>query len=166
MADGVWCTYAEAAARLNVTSDAVRRRAIRRNWARRPGNDGKARILIPEDLVPHTHSTCAPPDRDVHSTRTPHDRPDTAALVDALQAHVETLKAELARTEQCSHDDRAAHQIELAQAEQRAREHRADLEHERVRADLLIAELQHLREALQVALTPWWRRSWPFRRTG
>jgi hypothetical protein len=40
------------------------------------------------------------------------------------------------------------------------------LEHERVRADLLIAELQHLREALQVALTPWWRRSWPFRRTG
>ena len=34
--DGQWLTYAEAAEALGVTPEALRRRAIRRNWARQP----------------------------------------------------------------------------------------------------------------------------------
>jgi hypothetical protein len=64
-------TYDEAAVRLGVSHDAVRRRAARGRWARMPGNDGRARIQVPADVS-------APRRGDVQG--------DTAALVSALDA--------------------------------------------------------------------------------
>jgi hypothetical protein len=82
--DGVWTTYNEAAARLGVTPEAVRRRAIRNKWARMPGNDGKTRVMVPDEL---------------HPPRTPHVPPhvtsDTSALVSALREHNATLKGDV-----------------------------------------------------------------------
>src|SRR6516162_3309338 len=80
--DGVWTTYNEAAARLCVTPEAVRRRAIRNKWARMPGNDGKTRVMIPNEA---------------HPPSTPHVTPDTSALVSSLEAHIATLKTEIER---------------------------------------------------------------------
>ena len=80
--DGVWTTYNEAAARLGVTPEAVRRRAIRDKWARMPGNDGKTRVMVPNEARPPS---------------TPHVTPDTSALVSSLEAHIATLKTEIER---------------------------------------------------------------------
>src|SRR3954469_18276812 len=49
---GCWCSYDEAAELLGITRGGVRNLARKRSWARRPGNDGRARILVPADAVP------------------------------------------------------------------------------------------------------------------
>ena len=46
-----WLTYREAAKRLGSNIEAVRQRAIRCRWPRIPGNDGRARVQIPEELT-------------------------------------------------------------------------------------------------------------------
>ena len=76
--DGDWVTYAEAAARLGVSIEAVRQRAIRNKWARTLGNDKRARVRLPDEPYP---------------SQTPVIRPSDQALTDALRAHVETLTA-------------------------------------------------------------------------
>ena len=78
--DGVWVTYAEAAARLNVSVEAVRQRAIRNRWARTLGNDKRARVRLPDEP---------------YVTQTPIVRPTESALLDALREHNETLKREV-----------------------------------------------------------------------
>jgi len=47
----LWLTYDEAAKRLGIKPDSVRRRAASRKWPRRQGNDGLARIRIPPDKI-------------------------------------------------------------------------------------------------------------------
>src|SRR5215211_5495526 len=49
---GRWCSYDEAAELLGITRGGVRNLARKRAWARRPGNDGRTRILVPVDAVP------------------------------------------------------------------------------------------------------------------
>jgi hypothetical protein len=51
-----WLTYREAGERLGCTAEVVRYRALRGKWPRRRGNDGRARVQLPEDA---------------HSVRTP-----------------------------------------------------------------------------------------------
>lgn len=48
----VWLTYDEAATRLGIKADSVRRRAASKKWHRRVGNDGLARIGIPATIIP------------------------------------------------------------------------------------------------------------------
>ena len=66
-----------------------RRRALRGRWPRLAGNDGKMRVRPPDDLS----APCAP---DVRPDAKAADRTDPP-LVSALQAHVETLKEQLAQ---------------------------------------------------------------------
>jgi len=47
-----YMTYAEAAQRLGIKPDSVRRRARAKSWPRRQGNDGKAQVGIPNGLLP------------------------------------------------------------------------------------------------------------------
>lgn len=47
---GDWLTYTEAATRLGIKPESVKKRAIRRGWPRQAGNDGLARIRLPDDL--------------------------------------------------------------------------------------------------------------------
>lgn len=47
----IFLTYDEAAARLGIKPDSVRRRARARKWPRRQGNDGKAQVGIPPDVL-------------------------------------------------------------------------------------------------------------------
>jgi hypothetical protein len=77
--DGQWLSYQEAAVRLGVTPEAARRRAIRGKWARMPGNDGRTRLRLPDDWRPQG---------------APDVRPDTSALVTALENHIKTLQGD------------------------------------------------------------------------
>lgn len=47
----IFLTYNEAADRLGIKPDSVRRRARARKWPRRKGNDGKTQVGIPPDVL-------------------------------------------------------------------------------------------------------------------
>jgi hypothetical protein len=111
--DGKWVTYSEAAVRLGVSAEAARRRAIRGNWARMPGNDGRTRVQVPDEL---------------HPLRTPDVRGTELELVSALKSHIDTLKADIERVTAELAGERTARQAELAA--------------ERTRADGAMAELK------------------------
>ena len=103
-----WMSYGEAAAKLNSSVGAVRKRALRGHWARQAGNDGKVRLLVPDETS---------------MGRPTPVRVDAVSTVSALQAHIETLKTELAaseaRVDKLSADlagERAEHQEQLAAA--------------------------------------------------
>jgi hypothetical protein len=132
MTDGQWTTYDEAAAALGISGDAIRRRAARGRWARMPGNDGRMRIQVPDDVPPPRRGNVGE---------------DTVTLVAALEAHIATLKTELAgekeRVDRVTAElagERAAHRDELAAA--------------RAAADRATAELVELaRRLAQIAET-------------
>lgn len=49
---GQWLTYDEAAKLLRIAPESVQRRAQREGWQRQPGNDGRARVLVPFQAIP------------------------------------------------------------------------------------------------------------------
>jgi chromosome segregation ATPase len=133
--DGQWVTYAEAAARLGVSIEAVRQRAIRNKWARMLGNDKRARARLPDEP---------------YSSQAPVIRPSDQALTDALRAHVETLKGDI-----------EALRAQLSQRDAQLITAAADLESERARTSAAISAFASLAEkldALAEARRPWWRR--------
>ena len=79
-------TYADTAVRLGVSLEAARRRAIRGKWPRMPGNDGRTRVQVPDEL---------------HPLRTPDVRGTeseaVSEVVSALKSHIETLKTDIER---------------------------------------------------------------------
>jgi hypothetical protein len=116
-----WVTYRQAAEQLGCSVESVRVRAIRNRWPRQMGNDRKARIQIPEGVT--------------SVQRTPDATPDDS-VVKALQAHVDTLREQ------------------LAAAEARAGEESAKA----ARAIQAFADLADRLDALAEARRPWWRR--------
>jgi hypothetical protein len=79
--DGTWLSYADAAVRLGVSPEAARRRAMRGKWSRMPGNDGRTRVLVPDEVRP-------PRAGDGRGTEQAREQ----SSVDALKSHIETLK--------------------------------------------------------------------------
>ena len=122
-------TYGEAAVRLGVTPEAVRRRAFRAKWARQPGNDGRTRVRVPDD---------AP------VTRSPTALPDTPALVLALEAHIATLKTDSERLTAELAGERAA----LAGEREARQADQEQLASARAAADRATAELVELARRL------------------
>lgn len=106
--DTEWLTYDEAADRLGILADSVRRRAAARKWPRRKGNDGRARVGIPRDIIPDIIPAPTP-------VITP-DNPDESGRLRtelaAAQAKVEGLEARLADTQ--AERDRLAGLLEKA----------------------------------------------------
>jgi hypothetical protein len=126
--------------RLNVSVEAARRRALRARWAKQAGNDGRSRVLLPDDYEVDRRLDGAP---DV--------RPDGAGeksapvwhLVAALEAHVETLKAQLAAAE-----------ARTQAADVRANEESAKT----AQAIAAFESLAQRLEAMAEARRPWWRK--------
>jgi hypothetical protein len=183
-----WLTYREAAERIGSTPEAVRYRAMRGKWQRRRGNDGRARIQLPDDPNP----VRTPSAQAVHTPSAPSAN---GVLIKALQAHVETLKEQLAAAEAridkqaddlVAYDaayaaglsaerakveaERAKAERALAAAELRAEkqasdfaareaQQAADLEAERARADRAISAFASLADRLD-QLTA--ERAWPW----
>jgi hypothetical protein len=157
-----WLTYGEAAERLGSTPEAVRYRAMRGKWPRHRGNDGRARVQIPDEPNPVRTPSAQP-------VRTPGEPRVDPALLHALEAHNATLKADVERLE-------AQLRIEadrLAAAEARAEkqaadfagrdaERAADLAAERAKTDKAIAAFAAVGERLDALAAerarPWWKR--------
>lgn len=131
-----WMTYQQLADALGIGGDSARNLVRRKRWTRQTGNDGLARIGVPVehleghggggDSVPSDSSTDAP-------ISPPIDTPSDGGIVPALEAHVESLQAEVQRL------------VAMA-AEQRS-----DIEHERSRATGLADELAVIRSKLEAA---------------
>lgn len=102
-----WLTYDEAAVRLNIKPDSVRRRAAARKWGRRMGNDGRARVRIPDDALPP----------DVRGDVAPALTPDTSEELNAARVELAALRAELAGIQDRLHDTQADRDRWRAQAE-------------------------------------------------
>jgi len=99
-----WLTYEDAADRLGILADSVRRRAAARKWPRRQGNDGKARVGIPRSVIPeHIHDIT--PDN-------PDESGQIRADLAAAQARIEGLEARLSDTQ--AERDRLAALLEKA----------------------------------------------------
>jgi hypothetical protein len=115
--DGEWLTYGQAAERLRTTAEGARQRAIRKRWPRQIGNDGLARVRPPDGWPNPGRTPAERPNR--NPVRTPAEPGSDAHLVDALEAHIATLKARLAAADErearlCA--DLAAERATAAQA--------------------------------------------------
>ncbi len=96
-----WLTYAELAELMGCPIGAARARAVRRRWRRQIGNDGLARVLVPdgEDLSPKWTPTVRPND----SGTTPEDdsppstqtTPPSPSQDGELLARLDRLQAEM-----------------------------------------------------------------------
>jgi hypothetical protein len=135
---GEWFTYRQAAELLSVSTEAVRQRAKRGQWQKTLGNDKRTRIRPPEGWNDG-------PRTDGRGQRLPNfdGRALANQLIRALEAHVETLKAQLAAAEQ---------RAETQAAEFAAREarHAADLAVERTLADRMSARVDQMTADLLV----------------
>jgi hypothetical protein len=173
-------TYAELAQALTITPASANKLARRKRWPRVPGNDGKARVAVPEEALVRRDS---PPDVSADNPPpSPLDVPPvspTDKLIKALEAHVETLKAQLAAAEariDKQADDMVAYDTayaaglaaERAKAERmtaefaaRDAQHAADLAGERARTEKAIAAFASLADRLDALANqrrPWWQR--------
>jgi len=99
--DAEWLTYREAAERLGSNIEAVRQRAIRCRWPRILGNDKRARVQIPEGVTIPVREGNEGAFRDGtdRASRKGNEGAYDRPLIKALEAHVETLKAQLAAAE-------------------------------------------------------------------
>lgn len=171
---GDWLTYEQVAERLSVTPEAVRQKAIRGRWHRSRGNDGKARVRLPEGRSDGVRTVSARPN--TNAVRTPSERVSVDRLFKALEDHVETLKKDLAARDTdlaAAKAERESLKTDLSAERgerEAARAHAAALEEsldaEREKLD---AERQRAGEAIKAHLDlteliaterarPWWKR--------
>jgi hypothetical protein len=159
-------TYAELGEILKITPASANKLARRRRWPRVPGNDGKARVSVPEDALVRRDS---PPDSPPDVPRvSPLDVPPPSPTdndIKALQARVQDLIAELAGARGELGGVREALGEARARADAadtRSAEISADLTAERARTTKAIAAFADLAEKLDQLATerarPWWRR--------
>ena len=109
-------TYSELGERLGSSPEAARSLARRLRLVRKPGNDGKVRVIVDLAEIRYTPA----PSRSL-------DGPQVN--IDALKTRIEQLQAKLARLE-----------VEKNCLEARVAGHRSDFERERDRCDKLLAE--------------------------
>ena len=69
----------------------MRQRAIRGRWQRSRGNDGKARVRLPEGITERTQT----PSEHRSYGRTNTDQTGAERLIAILQDHIATLKSDL-----------------------------------------------------------------------
>src|SRR5215207_1180771 len=83
----VWLTYAELGDRLGISPASVKRRANRRKWPKRIGNDGLSLVAVPAEVL-----EAGPHGRDVAGDDAEDDAGDDASDYKLLAEH---LKVEL-----------------------------------------------------------------------
>jgi hypothetical protein len=166
--DGVWLTYHELADRLGTSAEGARRRAQRGRWTRQRGNDGLARVMIPNDALDAPRTVRAPSARGDEEATAP-------ALVDALrgqlaalESHIKSLQADkeaLTQDLAATRADLSAHvetlKAQLARAEARAESADSRAADEAAKTTQAIAAFESLAqrlEAMAEARRPWWRR--------
>ncbi len=101
-----WLTYEDMGAALGITTESAKRLAMRHKWPRRPGNDGRALVAVPEErleeaaqLVPgDTIGDGTDDDTPTIGDVTDDGRSDARVLIGYLERRVEELTDDLADT--------------------------------------------------------------------
>jgi hypothetical protein len=140
-----WLTYQQAAERLGCSPEAIRQKAIRGRWQKTIGNDKRPLIRLPDGWMNAVRTAVERKNnKNERSVRTVDERASDTQLIKALQAHVETLKEQ------------------LAAAEARDAQHVAQIAAEQAKAERAFAELSAVAERLaalaEERAKPWWRR--------
>ncbi len=136
-------TYAEIATALRITPESANRLARRKRWPRVKGNDGKARVSVPEEALVRPDSPPASP------MDSPPDNP--------VHAQLARLEGELAGVREALIEARARANA----AEARSAELATDLDAERARTGRAIEALAALADRIDMlaaARRTWWRR--------
>src|SRR3954464_10340367 len=165
-------TYAELADALGITAASAKRLAIRRRWPKKPGNDGKSRVVVPVERLQAERKTVTSNDpgddtSDDTTVVTSDATSDKLIVVTTLTRHIERLEQELAtlKTERDRERDRAADFAIEAGAVPPLRTAvealKAALETERGRGAGLRIERDRLLGQLAERTSRGW---WPFRR--
>jgi len=128
--EAVRAAAAEAAAALGTNPEAVRPRGI--GARRRPGNDGKARVLLDVDA-----------EKDKPRRKRPDMQPVDAGTITALEACISDLRSLLAKAEERASEERSRCERLIA---------------ETLIANARAAHLEGELKALRSRPTPWWRR--------
>lgn len=162
-----WMSYDELAAARGISRASAIRLTFRKHWPRRTGNDGQARVAIPADAQAPLPD--APPDT-IHDSIpvTIHGARDGAT---SDSREMEALARERQRADQA---EARADRVEAGQAAAHARADRAEAREAELRAAadkegreltavllrtaIAETEARTLREALEEARRPAWRR--------
>lgn len=130
-------TYDDLAERLGITRNAARVLVQRRKWSRYTSQeDGKARVRVPEDELDRLGARRGGHDAE-HEL--PHDVRPAGGEIEALKAHVQTLR-EMLDLKDAAHAAelerlREAHGAELARLIERLDQLEVELQEERAEAD-------------------------------
>jgi hypothetical protein len=162
--EGEWLTYEQAAERLNVSPEAIRQKAIRGRWRRTIGNDKRALVQLPDGWPDAVRTPSERPNK--HPVRMAFGRVSETLAVRALEAHVQTLKEQLAaaeaRAEKIAADSAADLSAERAAFAAKEAALAGDLAAERARTEKAIEAFASLAERLDALAAerarPWWRR--------
>jgi hypothetical protein len=127
---GQWLTYAEIAKARGIKRLAAVRLVQRHRWRRQRGNDGFARVLVPDDMLRRDRGDS---DSDMADDIADDSDRDTPALLAAIEAahrgEVEALKGEVAALKTLT-DSTSARLVDterrLAEAEERESRARAE----------------------------------------
>lgn len=158
-----WLTYDEIADRLGIERESARTLVKRKRWARQTGNDGKARIGVPNDALEARDAPGDDPRDEPGHVPPPDPEQSPAPTLDHVPVVVEVLTRHIERLE-----------AQMETALQRA----ADRDAVATQRDLLAAQVEALRSALDAAghdrdrwhelatrapeapppPRPWWRR--------
>src|SRR5215218_4136753 len=98
MSDGSvkWMSYDELAAAIGINRESARQLAIRKRWGRRKGNDGKARVGVPEEVLrPDPRPATGPETGPSPSESTSVAPSDDRSPIRVLTRHIERLEQEL-----------------------------------------------------------------------
>lgn len=152
-------SYDELAERLGINRESARQLTLRKRWARRKGNDGRARVEVPLDALPASDSPSHDPAEDTDAIRalTRHIE-RLEQVIDKLeeQAGRFELERDVARDEtRVAERDRdaARAQVEALQAVIETEKNLTSVERDRV-ADLKV-ERDRWRDQAQRS---WWQR--------
>lgn len=151
-------TYDEIASTFGITRESARQLVIRKRWVRRKGNDGKARIEVPEDAIStsddpsHDTSEATGSDTSHDPSVSTSDDPSFLATTALLTRHIERLEGELSATKAALEAERiraaelAPLKAHLEAEQRRSLELREERDLERQRA----SQVDALRAVLEV----------------
>lgn len=99
MAETKLLSYADLAEALGITPASAKRLAQRRRWPKQPGNDGRARVIVPVERLERRQVVAGDVTDDDAGDAAGDDADDdlgvTAIVVGALSRHVERLEKEI-----------------------------------------------------------------------
>ncbi len=163
-----WMTYDEMAEAMGITPDSARRLVARRKWARRQGNDGRARVGVPAERIPDSPPDALPDvDEDDSQDDTPDSRDDITPVLKVLTQHIERIEKELdaVKNERDAERSRAAELAFQAAQVDTLKSVIDDLKAERARwASAAEASQQQLNRVIEASKVEQHRGWWPFRK--